>query len=116
MGVGCWVQNVCLPENKAVRVRSPINLATGMVGTSEVPPCGRLFFLLRLISSLSLVFAVTGFAFDVSLENLPGLEDYDPALLNGYLDASLGVEPDALDLAAHNEIAEAGKFHMLAPD
>ena len=82
-----------------------------MVGTSEVPPCGRLFFLLRLISGLSLVFAV-----DLSLEDLRGLEDQDPALLNGYLDASLRVEPDALDLAAHAECAEAGEFHSLAPD
>ncbi len=70
MEVGCWVQNVCFPQNKAVRVRSPIYLATSMGGTSEVPPCGRLFFLLRLIRSLSLVFAV-----DVRFENLRGLED-----------------------------------------
>ncbi len=72
MGVGCWVQNVCLPENRAVRVRSPIDLATGMVGTSEVPPCGRLFFLLRLMSSLSI-----GFAVDVRLENLRRLKHQD---------------------------------------
>ena len=53
------------------------------------------------------------FAIHMSLENLRGLEDHDPALLNRHLDACLGVAAYGLALAAHDEIAEAREFHAL---
>jgi hypothetical protein len=60
-----------------------------------------------------LVFAVTGLAVDVSLENVRGLEDHDPALIDGHLNPSLGIATDALTLVADDERAEPGELHGL---
>ncbi len=50
----------------------------------------------------------------MSLEIIREFEDRDPALLDGHLDGCLKSAPDTLTLAAHEERAEAGKFHGLA--
>ena len=50
----------------------------------------------------------------MSLENLRGLEEHDPALLIGHLDPCLGIAAHALALVAQEERAEPGEFHGLA--
>jgi hypothetical protein len=58
-----------------------------------------------------LVFAVAGLTVYVSPEFVRGLEDNDPALLDGHLDPCFGISANALALAAHHEIAEARELH-----